>query len=200
MVAFRINPSFWLVSALLGYYQSGSLVGVALWIGVLLVSLLVHELGHALCAISFGRKAAVTILGMGGVTTFGTYDLSRMKQVLIALSGPLFSAVLFFFSYLGWQFYAFDYPFIASIFYVLQWVNLIWMAINLLPVLPLDGGHIMQLALAGLFQEKGEKYANAVSLFLSAFFVIFFLLFSYYLAALLFGVFAFRAYNFIKRP
>ena len=66
MVGLRINPSFWLVAALIGYIQAGSFVGVALWIGVLLFSLLVHEMGHALCALSFGKKAAVTILGLGG--------------------------------------------------------------------------------------------------------------------------------------
>ena len=139
-------------------------------------------------------------MALEGVTSYGTYGLSRFKQLLIAGSGPLFSAVLFFFSYLGWQFFAFDYPFIASIFYVLQWVNLIWMAINLLPVLPLDGGEMMQLGLEALFQEKGEKYANSVSLFLAAFFTVFFLLFAYYLAAVFFAVCAFRAYNFIRRP
>ena len=200
MIRFSITPAFWLVAGILGYLNSGTLLGTLVWIFVLLVSILFHELGHATCALSFGCKPTVTLVAFGGVTSYSPYGLSRFKQFLIVLCGPFFGAMLFFFSYLGWQFFAFDRPAIANIFYILQWVNLVWTALNLLPILPLDGGQMLLLVLEGFFKRKGEIRAFAISMGLGILFSLFFVLFSYYLAAILFAFLAFQSYLGLKRP
>lgn len=195
MIRFSITPAFWLVSIILGYMSSGNLKGTVLWVFVILVSILIHELGHALCALSFGQSSTITLVAFGGITSYGTYGVSRFKQFLIILCGPLFSATLFFFSYLGWQYFAFDRPFIASIFYIMQWVNLIWTSINLLPIMPLDGGQMLLLVAEAISKRKGLTYALFISLILGIILSVFFVLFSYYLAGMLFGFLALQAYT-----
>ena len=154
----------------------------------------------ALCARSFGCRPSIMLVPFGGRTSFSAYGLSRFKQFLIVLSGPFFGGVLFLLSYMGWQFFAFDRPTIATIFYILQWVNLIWTVINILPILPLDGGQMMLLVLEGIWGDKGGLFAIALSMGFAIVFCLFFVLFSYYLAAILFAFLAVQSYLGLKRP
>jgi stage IV sporulation protein FB len=199
MIRFSITPAFWLVSVILGYMSSGNLKGTVLWVFVILVSVLVHELGHALCALSFGLRSTVTLVAFGGITSYASQGVSKFKQFLIILCGPVFGAVLFFFSYLGWQYFAFDRPLIASIFYVMQWVNLVWTSINLLPILPLDGGQILLLIFEAIFKAKGQSYALFTSILLAVLLSVLFVLFSYYLVGFLFVFLALQSYARWKR-
>ena len=52
-----VYPSFLVAAALLGYVSSASIPRLLLWIGVVFVSVLVHELGHALVGRVFGGRA-----------------------------------------------------------------------------------------------------------------------------------------------
>ena len=50
-IPLTIHPSFWLVALLIGWLSSASVGDAAIWVIVILVSLLIHEYGHALTAL-----------------------------------------------------------------------------------------------------------------------------------------------------
>ena len=47
-------------------------------------------------------------------------------------------------------------------------VNLFWTILNLLPVFPLDGGHLMKIMLEKVFGIRGIKFAFFVSMLLAS--------------------------------
>ena len=140
--AVKIEIAFFAIAALLGF-----LTGDLLRAGVFLVSatlaVLAHELGHAAAARRYGHVASIHMHMLGGTTLhFGTV-LSRRANALIAFAGPAVGLVL------GALFFALLFalePRSERIRAMLQdavFVNAGWAAMNLLPVLPLDGGQLL---------------------------------------------------------
>ena len=74
----RIHPLFWLIAVMLGWGYThlhrpatGNIVGdLALWVGCVFVSILVHEFGHALTGRLFGSHAHIVLYGFGGLGIF----------------------------------------------------------------------------------------------------------------------------------
>jgi hypothetical protein len=65
-----IHPLFWGLAALIGWINSQSLMGMLVWMGIIFVSVLIHEFGHALTAVAIRQKANIQLVAMGGLTTF----------------------------------------------------------------------------------------------------------------------------------
>lgn len=151
-IPIRIEPIFWVITAILGFrLQEPSLI--AMWVAVVLVSILVHELGHAFALKIFGQNSSIVLHGFGGLT-LSQRRLSRGQSIAVSLAGPL-SALLLLGVPAVWadRVYGDDlwfdwatggggfgwYP--ALQFAV--WVNIWWSVANLLPIRPLDGGNVM---------------------------------------------------------
>ncbi|MGQ0505692.1 MAG: M50 family metallopeptidase, partial [Myxococcaceae bacterium] len=83
-IPIEIEPSFWLVGLIMG--SRAGWEGALAWTGVLLVSILLHELGHALAAMSFGSKVHIRLYSLGGLTYHGR--LNRGPAILTSLAGP----------------------------------------------------------------------------------------------------------------
>lgn len=122
----------------------------------LFVSLVIHELSHALVARKFG-------LGVGGITLFlfgGVAELegepeSAVSEFWIAIVGPVTSfalAAMFWFMYEISVMTSASEPVSAVIGY-LATINLILAVFNLLPAFPLDGGRVLR---AFLWRRSGE--------------------------------------------
>lgn len=135
----RVEPWFWLTGLVLG----GSLTGarLPLWLLVMFVSILVHELGHALAARAFGARAHIRLYAFGGLT-YPDRRLPRWRNVAMTLAGPFagFARAALTFGLI---------PFLPADLPMLHWVaqqslaiNIGWGVMNLLPVPPLDGGHV----------------------------------------------------------
>ncbi len=85
----RVHLSFFLIALLLGL-NSGNLLYVLLWVVIVFVSILLHELGHALVSDYFGRSPSIELLWSGGLTISSRYGLlSYPKEILISFAGPL---------------------------------------------------------------------------------------------------------------
>ena len=91
----RIHPFFWLGSALLGANSLDLGIGyLAIWIVVVLVSILVHELGHAFAFRRYGAGADVILYAFGGLAV-PTHAISgRGRRILISLAGPVAGFIL----------------------------------------------------------------------------------------------------------
>lgn len=152
-VPVRIEPFFWLGALLLGLDLADAGL-VAQWVAVVLVSLLVHEMGHALALRVFGAPASIVLHGFGGFT-LSNRRLGRVRSIVVSLAGPLSALVLLGIpmalvrdSSLGRDL-QFDYLFSNSSFgwwpiiWFLAYVNVWWSLANLLPIRPLDGGNVL---------------------------------------------------------
>lgn len=92
----RVHPYFWLVSLIMGA-GSREPLGIAIWIAVVFVSILVHELGHALAFRRFGRPSHILLHGMGGLCIpdermswdYAGEDERPWSRMFILFAGPL---------------------------------------------------------------------------------------------------------------
>jgi stage IV sporulation protein FB len=82
----RIHPFFWLVSAVMGF-QEKALPLVALWVACVLVSILVHEFGHALMAKRFDGSPSVVLWGLGGLC-YSSGERTPRQRLAVIFSGP----------------------------------------------------------------------------------------------------------------
>jgi stage IV sporulation protein FB len=111
---------------------------------VVFVAILLHECGHALAARYFGQQPQIELHAMGGVTTWTWVDHLRWwNRVVISLAGPVAGFIL---GAVVWAVTAVWPPESLILHYAryqFLWVSFGWGAFNLLPLLPLDGGHVM---------------------------------------------------------
>ena len=163
-VPVRVHPMFWLIAALLGWTLPP--VEQVLWIAVVFVSILVHEMGHALSSRRFGLRSHIVLHSMGGLTIpeGAPRRTAGWKHALIALSGPGAGFLLAFAAYLFLPVLGSTAsgPFGAFYFHLI-WVNLVWGLVNLLPVSPLDGGHVARAILTDLAGVRGYSIASILS-------------------------------------
>ena len=114
-----------------------------LWIPVLFVSVLVHELAHAAAIGVFGFGSSHIILGgMGGVT-INQRRARPWQDLIISVAGPASSFLLWILA--DWisenVALAQTDRMLAALLPRLAAANVFWGIFNLIPVPPLDGGH-----------------------------------------------------------
>jgi Zn-dependent protease/predicted transcriptional regulator len=112
----------------------------------LFLSVLLHELGHALAARRYGVETRrITLWLLGGVAQLEKIPKEPRKELAIALAGPAVSfALALLFRLLRQEAGA-----LGFLTHYLALVNLVLGLFNLLPALPLDGGRVYR-ALLGL--------------------------------------------------
>jgi stage IV sporulation protein FB len=128
------------------YFTMGSTeamsAGFVIIVGILL-SILLHELGHALAGRPFrARVSRIELTGLGGVAHFErSLPGSAAARSIIHLAGPAVNLGLWFaFDALAYQAFISGVPMLGQPLAVLAWVNKVLMVFNLLPAYPLDGG------------------------------------------------------------
>ena len=175
----EIQPFFWVVTALLGgglYADSrDDFLAMALFVIAAFVSVLIHELGHALTGRKLGGGYANIILtSFGGLAINQGGRFNRQQRFWMIAAGPgagfafllaiLVVLCLIFDSgdviaFVSRELFNLRLPFHTSglvdffrakpFIYILLgnlvWINFWWGVINLLPVIPLDGGQITAL-------------------------------------------------------
>lgn len=150
----EIQPFFWVMAFLLGMpllQDEGSKARLVVWVAVVFLSILVHELGHAFAFRRFKVDASIALHGMGG-TTYGrvVLPLTRVQNVIISLAGPCAGFLLAGLVYGATRVLppaAMQSEMVRFTIWQLRWVNVFWGVMNLLPVLPYDGGHVLEAAL-----------------------------------------------------
>lgn len=159
----EVRPSFLAIAVLLGLGTRRADLVIS-WVAVIFVSILVHELGHALTARSFGSEVAIELNAIGGLTswTIPDRDMGPGRRALVAAAG---SATGLLFGGLVWlgalPFGPYD-ELTGFILNNLVFVNVFWGLLNWLPIRPLDGGHLLTSLLEKFAPHRGERIANFV--------------------------------------
>mgnify|MGYP002629141615 CR=1 FL=1 len=131
-----------------------------LWLaGGIAIFTLLHELGHALAARSAGAEASISLDFLAGYTSFRPdprRPLSRSRRALISAAGPgvQIGISVSILAVMGVNPLSIDSARISDAALAIWWAGPIIGALNLIPVLPLDGGH---LAMTGLETFLGQR-------------------------------------------
>ncbi len=139
-------------------------------------SVILHEVGHAVTAVSSGVPVrAINLLPIGGITVLdqsAERNPDPRRDLRIALAGPLVNLALgvfcgsFFLLFLPQQVHLFEQPFITALNLPRSfvWTNLMLGGFNLLPAFPLDGGRVLRAWLArGGENAKAARRATQVA-------------------------------------
>lgn len=168
----RVHPFFWLVMLFWGLSGGDGEPRFTLtWVTIAFISILIHELGHAILQRRFGGEPRIVLYSFGGLAICDDCDRSPGSQIAISLAGPFAGFAFAGLVALAVQASGHEIGFalgnadakgfipipalIGSILVapfasaplnlvvvVLLWINIWWGILNLLPIYPLDGGRV----------------------------------------------------------
>jgi Zn-dependent protease len=194
-IPITVYPLFIVMALLIGWVNSLNFTGTAVWFVVIVVSVLVHEYGHALTALAFGQKVQIDLIGLGGLTQRYGSRLKLWQEFFIVLDGPLFGILLWLLSLKIYSHIADKSTLWAQGIYISSQVNLFWTLVNLLPVQPLDGGHLLNILMEALFGYRGIKISLFIGFLIAVGLSIFFFSVQFLLAGALFLLMAFEGFR-----
>lgn len=173
----RVHPWFWITAVLLGASTiDAGLQFLAIWIAVMLVSILVHELGHGLAFRRFGADADLILYAFGGLAVPTMGISGRSRRIIVSLAGPFAGFALCGIIYgsnqgLHWATDAngdaVNTRELAYFYDAMVMVNLYWGILNLLPIYPLDGGHVSREVCGKFWGGRGRRISLKVSFVLA---------------------------------
>ncbi len=151
---------FLLVMAYMLIMNRAQLWAIAAWEFALIPSILVHEFGHVFAVRRFtGGSSVVVLWGLGGLCIHEPTEAIK-KRIGISLMGPAFGFVL---GAIAWLVARYVLPGpdtlgpqITEFMHAMIVINIYYTVLNLLPILPLDGG---QATLAALESKLGPAKA-----------------------------------------
>ena len=198
----RVHPGFFILPLVFGAGGAGSAnnpgVMILTFVIVLFVSILVHELGHAIAFRYFGVPSRIVLYWMGGLAISesgawgGAKRLTPHQQIVVSLAGPAAGFVLAALTVgvvlaLGGRLvflWSGMFPLLIpnmlgtsiesnepllQLLYASLFFNLIWGAFNLVPVLPLDGGQVCRELCTLSNHQNGLKTSLMISVGVAAF-------------------------------
>lgn len=138
------------------------------------VAVLLHEAGHAFTARAYGAGViSITIFALGGYTSWvPPAGMGPGKRFLVAGAG---SAVGVLIGVLALTVVPFSFfgnvvgndigltGALRAFFWTIILVGLFWGVFNWLPMLPLDGGHMLQQALTALVPKRADAVTRIVT-------------------------------------
>ena len=159
-IEIKIHVTFFLLLAWLGwlYYRSGGMpaaIDGLVFVLLIFVCVLLHELGHALAAARFGiRTPDITLLPIGGVARLERMPEKPSQEIAVTVAGPAVNVLIALILWLAMGLtIGFPDP------QALQQTELpmtlrllavnIWLVIfNAIPAFPMDGGRLLRALLA----------------------------------------------------
>ena len=252
----RIHPWFWLIALLLGINSQIDdmriwMLMLIAWVAALFVSILVHELGHALpLAYVYGARTWIVLHGMGGLALHQPYYSKKTPgtwgTIGYTIAGPFagfalaavvvlglllcrIDVTLSFISFgnlihipclnldplsfaLFFQTLPFKMPgpiilLFYSFFNNILFISVFWGLMNLLPIYPLDGGHVAREIFLMLDRRNGIANSLWLSVFTGGVIAVLALMQwinvhemqGFPFISLLFGYFAFQSYQMLTQ-
>ena len=120
-------------------------------------SVLLHELGHSLAAMSQGIKVnSITLFLFGGVASIESESKTPGQAFQVAIAGPLVSFAIFLILGLGSQVLP-QTSLLAIVAERVAEINLVLGLFNLIPGLPLDGGQVLK---AAIWKITGSRFTG----------------------------------------
>ena len=148
---------------------------------------MIHEFGHAFAFRKFGGRPSVHLYGMGGYAT-APGRFTRQQSIFISAAGPVVEIITGVLCLLVLLSLPSPDPLFGFFLQLMAMICIFWGILNLAPILPLDGGHILE----SVMQNSPKKVALISTVTGIAIAIAFAVLLGMYFAAAFFGYLAFR--------
>ena len=120
----------------------------------LALSIVAHELGHALTARAFGYPTRdITLSLLGGCASLIALPRKAWQEFLTAIAGPAVSFVIAGLAWLSLNFLPVEDRWTVLVLYYTMWMNFVLGCFNLLPGFPMDGGRVFR-SVASVFTTR----------------------------------------------
>lgn len=222
-VPVRVHPLFWLMALFFGL-ASGSITQLLIWVVAVFISILVHELGHSIAMRRYGLDSHIVLYIFGGLaipygSRRGSASRTTNEQIIISFAGPLAGFLLaslivaLVLAFGGSVFLSRILVIIPlpvailpggpwllnSIIRTFLWINIFWGIINLMPVIPLDGGNISRAIFVKVDPWDGVRKSLQLSVISGVILAVAgFLLLRSPFMVFLFGLLAFQSYQLLQ--
>ena len=144
------------------FLQSGSIVFALGLAGLLLASIVLHELGHSLTARCFGCDTrCITLTVIGGCASLERMPRKAWQEFLTAAAGPLVSFVLGIAFYVAARILTTE-NMLGLVLFCGGHINMVLGCFNLLPGFPMDGGRIFRSVMRIVFSRAKATYVAMV--------------------------------------
>lgn len=197
-IPITIHPLFWFIALFIGWLWTYTISGTLISVGVILFSVLLHEFGHALTAMAFGQKTRIELAAFGGFTYRQGRKLKLWEEFLVVLNGPITGIFLSFAAYLLLRYVKIENAALILLLKFTYIANLFWTVMNLVPMLPLDGGHLLSIILEGIFGFRGIKIAIVVGLIIGSLLTLGFFAIQQWFIGALFLILTFESFRSLK--
>lgn len=155
----EVRPGFLLFLVLVVLLYGGS---QGLWAaGSIAVFTLIHELGHATAARATGSHAEISLDFLAGYASYlPRRQLSRMERAGIAVAGATaqFTSAVIVLLVMGANPFSRDDITLNDATISIWWAGIVLALVNLIPILPLDGGSIVSLFVEWLSPRRGRNF------------------------------------------
>ena len=164
----RVEPWFWITMAFIGgglhAANSTDILLVLVFVFAGFLSIMIHELGHALTIRKYGLPAVITLRAFGGYASFPAGKLDRKQSFFVTAAGPVlqfvFGVLLIVLApSISIPEGSLFLPFLRD----LIWVSIAWSILNCLPVYPMDGGQMMAAILGPKKQHNVHLISSIVA-------------------------------------
>lgn len=164
-----------LISFLSGYFQ---------YIYILLLIIFIHEFGHFFISNLINIKAnKIIIYPFGGLTIYDSdLNLNTNKELISLLGGITFQLLFYFLVVIIHN----NNLMTHNVFNIIKRINIILISFNFLPILPLDGGRLLNILLDKIFPYK---LSNKLTLIVSILFLALFIMYKRTILSILLFVF-----------
>lgn len=164
-----------LISFLSGYFQ---------YIYILLLIIFIHEFGHFFISNLINIKAnKIIIYPFGGLTIYDSdLNLNTNKELVSLLGGITFQLLFYFLVVIIHN----NNLMTHNVFNIIKKINIILISFNFLPILPLDGGRLLNILLDKIFPYK---LSNKLTLIVSILFLGLFIMYKRTILSILLFVF-----------
>lgn len=146
-----IQPFFWVTLVLIGgaldANSPAAILRIAIFVLAGFISVLIHELGHALTARKFGARSEIVLQAFGGYAAYSGVRLTRPQTFAVTAAGPAVQILLGLALLVAFPLLPELRPHAVYFFATLMQISFIWAILNLLPILPLDGGRMLDAVL-----------------------------------------------------
>lgn len=196
----RVHWIFWLSMAFFGGIGTRGMTPlgyqvVVIFIGAGFVSILGHELGHALTARKYGARPDILLYAFGGLASYPDSGKIRRNQRLeIIAAGPAFGFAV---ALVVWILQRFILPpnligfHLSALLWALWMINFWWSVLNILPIYPLDGGQFLDTWMNG----RNPRLRGQIGFGVAAAVAVYGLLNHQIFMTIMFGLLAYQNYQ-----
>ena len=153
-----------LISFLAGYFE---------YMYLFLLIIFIHESGHILFGYLVNFKySKIIIYPFGGLTVYNEdLNVNSNKELFSLLGGLIFQLLFYFLMVLFHS----NLLITDHVFLIIKKINIILLSFNFLPIIPLDGGRLLNIILNKIFSYK---LSNIITIIISIIFIIIFIIYN----------------------